>query len=163
MNIKFKSYEKSDFENLVQCIENLHNFIISIDPLKRLRRLPTYGTYYANNILKKVKKMHGLILLAYNQEKIVGCIVGIIEEQNKYDLLEYIPTKGGRILDLFVADTYRNLGIGNKLMQQMEDYFKQNECDIIRVDVFEPNKFAHSFYLKHKYSDRVIDMVKSLK
>jgi ribosomal protein S18 acetylase RimI-like enzyme len=163
MSVKFKRYQKSDLENLVQCMEDLQDFVIGMDPLNRLRRLPAYGRKYTDNLLRKVSKHHGAIFLAYDQEKIVGCIAGIIEEQTKDDVLGCVPTKSGRILELFVSDGYRGLGTGKELMRQMENHFKQNGCDIVRVEVFEPNKTAHKFYRKQDYSDRVIDMVKSLR
>ena len=60
-------------------------------------------------------------------------------------------------------DSYRGLRLGKKLMRQMENYFKKNKCDAIRVEVFAPNKNAHNFYERLDYLDRVIDMVKLLK
>ena len=86
-----------------------------------------------------------------------------IETQSKNNLFECVPTKSGRILELFILDSYRGLRLGKKLMQQMENYFKKNNCDIVRVEVFVPNKNAHNFYEKLDYSDRVIDMIKLLK
>ncbi len=163
MKIEFKRYTDACFSDLVECVERLQDFIVAIDPLKRNRRLPAYGKTYARNLIKKVGKNNGALFLAYDAEKIVGCIAGIIEKQQKDDFLGYVPSKAGRILDFIVLDTYQAHGIGKELMKKMESYFKQNKCDIIRVEVFEPNKKAHNFYLKLNYQDRVIDMAKLLK
>ncbi len=144
-------------------MEKLQDFLGDIDPLKRLRRLPAYSANYTKNLIKKIFKQDGLIILAYDKEKIVGCIAGIIEKQSKDNLFECIPTKPGRILELFVFEGYRGLKLGKKLMRKMEDHFKKSKCDIVRVEVFVPNKNARHFYQKLDYSDRVIDMVKLLK
>ena len=48
-------------------------------------------------------------------------------------------------------------------MSKMENYMRKKKCEIIRVEVFEPNKAAHNFYEKLDYKDRVIDMIKLLK
>ena len=93
----------------------------------------------------------------------MGCIAGNIEQQSKDNLLECIPTKSGRILELFVSDSYRGLELGKKLMQKMEDYFQKNKCDVVRIEVFVPNKNTHHFYQNLDYSDRVVDMIKKLK
>ncbi len=163
MKIIFKHYRESNFEDLEKCIEKLQDFLVDIDPLKRLRRLPAYSENYTKNLIKKIFKQDGLIILAYNKEKIVGYIAGIIEKQSKDNLLECISTKPGRILELFVLDSYRGFTLGKQLMQRMEDYFKKNGCDVVRVEVFVPNKNAHNFYQKLDYCDRVIDMIKLLK
>jgi ribosomal protein S18 acetylase RimI-like enzyme len=163
MKITFKLYNKFYFKDLEICMKELQDFIVNIDPLERLRRLPRYGKNYTRNLIKKILKQNGLIILMYDEEKIVGCIAGIIEKQSKDNLLECIPTKAGRILELFVLNSYRGLRLGKRLMQKMEDYFKKNKCDIVRVEVFVPNKDAHYFYQHLDYSDRVVDMIKRLK
>lgn len=163
MKIKFKKYQKNDFKELDQCMVQLQDFIVKLDPLKRLRRSSKYSPQYSLNIIEKITKYDGVIFLAYDDKKIVGCIVGIIEVQSKKNLLECVPTRAGRIVELFVSSKYRNFGIGKQLMSKMENYLRENKCDVIRIEVFEPNKAAHNFYKKLHYQDRAIDMIKLLK
>ncbi len=163
MKITFKCYRKTNFKDLERCMEKLQDFLVKIDPLKRLRRLPEYGEDYTKNLIKKVFKQEGIIILMYDKEEAVGCIAGIIEKQSKDDLLECVPTKSGRVLELFVLDSYRGLGLGKRLMQKMEDYFEKNKCDIVRIEVFVPNKKTRKFYQNLGYYDRVVDMLKKLK
>lgn len=163
MEIKLKKYQKNNFKDLDYCMVQLQGFLENIDPLKRLRRSRDYSPEYANNIISKIKKNNGIIFLAFDNKKIVGCIVGIIEKQSKKNLLECVPTKAGRILELFVADGYRNYGIGKKLIKKLENYLRKKKCDVIRVEVFEPNKKAHYFYNGLGFRDRVIDLIKLLK
>ncbi len=163
MKIKFKKYQKNDFKEFDKCMVQLQDFLVRMDPLKRLRRSSKYSPQYSRNVIEKITKYDGVILLAYDGIKIVGCIVGIIEKQPKENLLECVPTQAGRIVELFVADTHRNLGIGQQLMEKMENYMRGKKCDVIRVEVFEPNKTAHNFYKKFDYQDRVIDMIRLLK
>lgn len=163
MEIKFQPYKESNLKDLEICMEKLQDYLIEIDPLKRLIRLPTYGKKYTQNLIKKILKQDGLIILAYDEKKIIGCIAGTIEVQSKDNLLECIPTKSGRVLELFVLESYRGHQIGKRLMEKMEEYFKKKNCDIIRIEVFKPNTNTHNFYQRLNYQDRVIDMVKSLK
>lgn len=163
MKIIFKNFKDSNFKDLEKCMLGLQDFLITIDPLKRLRRLNKFGESYTKNLIKTVVKDNGVIILAYDKDKIIGCIAGVIENQAKNNLLECIPTKSGRILELFVSDEYRGIKLGKKLMQKMEEYFKKKKCTIIRVEVFVPNKGAHNFYQKLNYSDRIVDMVKPLR
>ncbi|HIH14655.1 MAG TPA: GNAT family N-acetyltransferase [Nanoarchaeota archaeon] len=163
MNILFKEYKEGYFEDLVSCMENLQDFLIEIDPLQRLRRLPSYGIHYTNDLIDRVSQGEGLIILAYDQEKIVGCIAGAIEKQPEENLLECRITKPARILELFVLESYRGFHVGKNLVEKMERYFQENGCDIIRVEVFVPNKNAYTFYQKFDYSERVVELVKTFK
>lgn len=160
MEIKYRIYQKTDFNSLAKCMEKLQDFLIRLDPLKRLQRAQGYGKLYTEDLLKKIAKHDGIIILAQTQEKVVGCAAGIIEKQSKTDLLDCVPTKTGRILEIFVSEDCRGQGIGKELMKQMEEYIKQKKCDVIRIEVFEPNKSAHEFYKKRGYSDRIIDLIK---
>lgn len=162
MNIKFRKYEESDFAALARCMEELQDFLKAIDPLHRSRRLARYGKSYTDNLVRKINKHNGLIILACDQGKVIGCIAGVLEKQTKDNLLECVPTKSGRVEELFVQDEYRNHGVGRELMNRMEDYFRKNGCSVVRVAVFAPNMAAHRFYLALDYQDRTVNMIKLL-
>ena len=163
MNVKFRDYKDSDFNIIKQGIEGLMDHIVKMDPLKRQRRMHAYSKNYTKNLVSKVKKNKGLILIAYEHENIVGFIAGFIEKQSKENLLECVPTKAGRIDDLFVYPEYRSKNIGRLLMKKIENYFKKNGCDVIKLNVFTPNIRAHEFYKKLNYQDRLVGMIKLIK
>lgn len=148
---------------LVKLIEELQDYLVQIDPLKRLRRLPEYGEVYIDNLLKKINEQQGIIFIAEFENIPIGMIAGIIEEFTKNDRIECIPSKPARILELIVSEKYRSNNIGSLLMNKIEEYFQIQGCDIIRVEVFEPNKKTHNFYQKLGYQDRVRDMVKNFR
>ena len=135
---------------------------MSIDPIHRLRRLPTFGEVYTEALLKRIEEQNGAIYLAQQGQSIVGCIAGVMEEQSTEDLLGEIPDKFGRILELVVKEERRDQGIGSMLIKKMEDYFRLKACDSVRVEVFVPNTGAREFYARERYCDRVVDMVKKL-
>jgi len=159
--VKITEY-KNNKKVLVKLIEELQDYLILIDPLKRLRRLPEYGEMYIKNLLQKIKKQNGIIYIAEFENTPVGMIAGIIEEQTKKEKLECIPSKPARILELIVSEKYRGKNIGSLLMETIERHFQKKGCDIIRVEVFEPNKTTHHFYQKFGYHDRAVDMVKNI-
>jgi ribosomal protein S18 acetylase RimI-like enzyme len=162
MKVIIQEYQPADRPELVRFMEILQDYIAAIDPLRRLRRLPEYGELYTQALLEKIKDHFGIIYIAKREQQILGCIAGNIEEQTKYERASTIVSRSGRILELVVLEKCRGQGIGLKLMEQMEDYFKLNGCDIVRVEVFVPNISAHEFYNRLQYSDRVHDMVKQL-
>ncbi len=162
MGILIRKYRKSDFGDLVKLMEELQDFIVKIDPLKRNRRPPRYGKAYTKDLIKKIKQNQGIIFLAERENKIIGCVTGIIEKQTKYDLLQWKPTKTGKILELVVSKEYRSQEIGKLLMDKIEKHFKQAKCDLLETDVFEPNKGAYKFYQKLNYKSRMIYMIKPI-
>lgn len=161
--IKLILYQKKYFADLVNCMEQLQDSLIEIDDLKRLCRRPGYGKSYTKNLLKKVERNHGNIIMAIDNGKVIGCAAGIIGKQEKRNLLECVPTRAGLLLELFVSKEYRSQGVGAKLLKSMEQFFKKNNCTVIFIGVFAPNKLARNFYQKHGYADRLIDQIKILK
>lgn len=147
---------------IISLIEELQDYLIKIDPLKRLIRSPKYGEVYVDDLLEKIKNQDGVIYIAEIDNIPVGMIAGVFEKQTDIDKLECIPSKPARILELIVSEKYRSQGIGLLLMNKIEEYFKKEGVDIIRVEVFEPNKNTHNFYSKSGYEDRAIDMVKKI-
>ena len=162
MNSTVRKYRPSDQHALMKCLEGLCDYLIPLDPLKRIRRHPTWGKTYTRSLLDKINHHNGVIYVAECDRKIIGIIAGIIQKQSKLDLLEFAPTKFGRVLELFVDEKFRGKYVGRLLMEKMEEYFKSEGCDFVRIEVFQPNKLAHDFYKKRGYADRVIDMAKQL-
>ena len=162
MDVVIRKYNQADRDDVVRCLEGLFDYLTPLDPLKRMRRLPPWGKLYTTSLLHKIKKHTGIIFVAEINTEIVGVIARIILKQTKLDLLEVKPTKSGRILELFVDENFRGKRIGKRLMNTMEDYFRNAGCDFARIEVFEPNTSAHRFYEALGYDDRAVDLVKSL-
>lgn len=162
MSIVIKKYQKKYFSDFDHCMIQLQDFLIELDPLHRLRRTPDFSPEYAKCMIQKVEKHDGIIYLAYDGKKVAGCIVGLIEKSTVKNEFGSVPTKGGRIEELFVAEGYRSHGLGKKLMKKMEAYMRKKQCTVARVETFAPNTSAHNFYKRLGYGDRVIDLTKVL-
>jgi ribosomal protein S18 acetylase RimI-like enzyme len=160
MKITITAYRPVDKPELIRLMEILKDYLASIDPLHRNRRLPEYGELYTAGLLKKIKATSGVIYLAKHEQAVVGCITGNIEELNAKQCSGSAGVKTGRVLELIVREEWRGQGVGKMLIQKMEAYFQSKSCDIIRVEVFVPNTGAHGFYDRLSYHDRVVDMIK---
>ena len=158
--ITIETYKPKDKETLFVLIEELQDYLVQIDPLKRLHRLPGYSKKYIENLLNKIEKQKGVIFLAMDENIPLGFIAGVVEKQDKDELLGCVASKPGRILELIVSAMYRGKNVGSVLMKRIEEYFHEQECDVLLVEVFEPNNLAHNFYKKLGYTDRSIDMIK---
>jgi len=66
------------------------------------------------------------------------------------------------VLELVVKDGYRGRGIGTMLMNEMEGYFREKNCDISGVGAFFPNKNPRRLHAGLGCEDRSIYMTKGL-
>ena len=117
-----------------------------------------YKEKYFTKTMEEVKKCNGKIMLYKDNEKIVGLIVGLInnEETEQYD---FKAPKRGRITELIVDKEYRGKQIGKQLLAEMNKYLKSIGCDKILIAVFGYNESAIKFYEKNGYHIRMIDMI----
>ncbi len=163
MKITVRQYRTSDRSFLVDCMNGMQRHIASIDALKRTRPVSKFnGERWVDLILKKIKKYKGVIFIAEVNEKPAGCVIGIIKESTKIDLIDLFPFKDGRIIELFVDPSFRRGGIGSLLLRNMERFFRSRGCKVAELGTFATNTRAYKFYKKHAYADRNIDMCKKL-
>ena len=154
-------YDKKYDQEIKNLLVELQEYIQSIDIEGYNRVTKEYREKNFEMVLDNVSKNKGKILLYEHKGKIVGLIIGIInnEEENTFD---FEAPKRGKITDLVVSKNTRNNGIGSILLKTMENYLKSVGCKDILLDVFRYNEKAFSFYEKNGYHTRLIEMTKKL-
>lgn len=162
MDIKIKIYNPKYKTQIIGLFENFQDYLIGLDSLQRLRRLPGYAENALRENLKEVEERNGIFYVAILNEKVVGFVIGFMEKRSKQDLLRAYPAKMARINELYVDANLRNQGIGALLMNAVEGYFKAGECQFIWIEVFVPNQNARIFYKNLGYQDRDIQLIKKL-
>lgn len=88
--------------------------------------------------------------------------MGTIIKFDEYNCLDYKCLKEGETTELIVSKNIRSKGIGNMLMNKMEDYFKSVGCEYILVDLFAYNENAIKFYNKNGYHSRMFINIKKI-
>ena len=63
MKIVIRKYEQSDSKDVVKCLEGLFDYLIPLDPLKRLRRLKPWGPRYTKELLSKITNNKGAYIV----------------------------------------------------------------------------------------------------
>ncbi len=162
MEVTFREYSDKDKQQLLELSKKLGAFGKSIDPMKRIQNAPGFAEIDVDETLENVKKYQGKILLAEDNGKVIGFIIGVIWEQSEKNKLEIGPHILGEVVDLFLEDVYRGQGIGSKMLIMMEDYFKSKGCDSMWVGTFAPNTNARKVYEKFGFVDRSIGMLKTI-
>ena len=143
-------YSPNYDEEIKDLLVELQQYLSDIDKERYNIVGDDYRKKYFEKTMKEVKKCNGKILLFKDNEKIVGLVVGIVnnDEVIRYD---FKAPKRGRITELVV--------IGEKLLESMRDYLKSIGCEKIMIAVFGYNENAIKFYERNGYHMRMIDMI----
>lgn len=140
----------------------LEKYLISMDE----DHLDTLSEGYKEKMLdyelNQVAQKNGKCYIAVCNNMVVGLIMGIQREYAQEDSLDYKCPKAGIITELVIAEAYRQNGIGNALIRQMEIYFASIACTHIFVDVFAYNVPAFNFYKAEGFHPRMITVIKRI-
>ena len=155
-------YEDKYLEDVKDLLVELEEYILSIDKDELDQLHPEYREKMAILDLNEVKEYSGKCYLAIENNKAIGLIMGCIPEYDEYDYLDYKCPKRGEITELIVTNKTRSKGVGQLLMNKMEEYFKEQNCEYIHVDVFAYNEIGKNFYTKNNYHTRMEIMIKKI-
>lgn len=156
-------YEEKYLEDVRDLLVELEEYIISIDKDNLNQIHKDYRELIALCDLKEVKGNNGKCFLAVIDDKVVGLVMGIIPKYGEYDYLDYKCPKRGVITELVVTKNIRSKGIGKELIEKIEDYFIEQNCEYVLIDVFAYNNRALEFYNRNGYHPRMIVDIKKLK
>jgi len=160
--MKIIEYEEKYLEEVRDLLVELEEYILTVDEDELDQLHPEYREKMALIDLKDVNENNGKCYLAIEDNKVLGLIMGTIPPFSEYDYLDYKCPKRGIITELVVTSKVRSNGIGQKLMKQMEEYFKSQDCEYSLVDVFAYNKNGIKFYDKQGYHPRMYTDIKKL-
>ena len=160
--MKIIEYEEKYLEDVKDLLVELEEYIISIDYDHLDKLHPDYRDKMTELDLKKVQDNNGKCYVAVENDKAIGVIMGILGTYDEYDYLDYKCPKRGIITELVVSKNVRSSGIGQQLIDKMEEYFKSIGCKYVFVEVFGYNDLALKFYFKKGYHARMLHAMKKL-
>lgn len=156
-------YKDKYLEDVRDLLVELEEYILTIDKDELDQLHPEYREKMALLDLQEVKDNKGKCFLAIENDKAIGLIMGTVIKFDEYDYLDYKCPKEGEITELIVTSKIRSNGVGQALMNRMEEYFKSVGCEYILVDVFAYNKNGIKFYDKQGYHPRMHTGIKKIK
>lgn len=160
--VEFIQYNEKYLEDIKDLLVELEEYIVSIDKDHLDYVHPEYREKMAVLDLEEVNKNNGKCYLAVENNKAIGLIMGCISSYDEYDYLDYKCPKRGEITELIVTNKIRSKGIGQGLINKIEEYFKSVGCEYVIVDVFAYNEIGKSFYNKKDYHARMETMIKKI-
>ena len=155
-------YEEKYLDDIRDLLVELEEYIVSIDKDNLDTVHPEYREKMAIVDLEELEKNEGKCYLYIENGKALALIMGCVRPYDKYDYLDYKCPRAGNITELIVSQTIRSKGIGQKLINKMEEYFKSINCEYVLVDVFAYNENAFNFYSKKDYHSRMHTMIKKI-
>lgn len=155
------SYDDKYAEDVKDLLTQLQEYIASLDREKYNIVTDEYREKYFQKTMDEVNKYEGIIYLAVENDKAIGLIAGLInnEDEITYD---FKAPKRGRVTELVVDSKYRGSGVGKALLEKMEEHFKDVGCYGVLIDVFGYNEKAQKFYFQNGYFTRNIEIMKKI-
>lgn len=160
--MKIIEYNNKYLEDIKDLLTELEEYIVSIDKDGLDQLHSDYREKMAILDLEEVNKYEGKCYLAIEDKKSIGLIMGCIPSYNEFDYLDYKCPRRGEITELIVTNKIRSKGVGQALMNKMEDYFKSLGCEYVIIDVFAYNENGINFYNKQGYHSRMHTMIKKV-
>src|SRR3989344_5299538 len=161
--IAIRQHTPEDRKALLQPMTELQGHVAALDSLHRLKTIEDFDAEaYVDHLLLQMEKEHGVILIAKEEDAVIGFVVGSIPPASENDNLDHYPAIEGKIDELVVSEKHRGKHVGLELIRELEQHFQKNGCEFIRVGCFAPNVGTHAFYEKCGYNDRYIEMLKKI-
>lgn len=161
-----RPYQNNDYKQILRMLNQSMDYHMNIADPPVFKESKNRGKLIANflrSLVAKTRRSTGVLLVAEESPReLSGFVYG---EMPKYsEDATSIRKRCGTVKEIYVADNYRNKGIGVKLMKEIEDLFIKNNCDLVLLnDVHRKNTPAINLYEKLGYHVRVSEYVKDLK
>ena len=122
---------------------------LSIRDLDRLHEIEKQcfkdEAFTKEQIVQLLKEYNSIGLVARADGRIVGFVLGMIHVDRK--------AMHGHILTIDISPTYRRRRVGQRLLQEMENIFKQKGVKTSHLEVREDNAAAISLYIALGYKE----------
>lgn len=162
MEITYRLYLEKDQKISEQLLAKLAGELSAINKYRRHIPAKEYGNNYLNTFLKDPLSTI-YVAETTDTKQIVGIVVGKIESPKDNELMEFRHFRSGHITDLYVEKDFRRYGIGKHLLQLLETFFKEADCDLIEIDVLASNTPAYNLYKTMRFDDFYFSLRKVLK
>lgn len=114
----------------------------------RLKSNERAAEWFAKHVIEQLDNTDAAIFVALQSDFIVGYIFGRIHRRPTL-----VTGDCGYIADLCVGDGYRGRGIGRKLFETLQLWFRARGLQAIEVQVVRANPASQAFWRKMGFSD----------
>ena len=153
MNIIIREYKMSDEGGVKRCIGELKKFESQFDP----------DYFTSEDSIEKLFSdiKNGKIFVAESENGIVAFISVVIENKNDELIVSKVDTV--YISDFVVLPECRGMGIGHKLVKEVENFARTRNIKYLKLRVFSESEKTVGFYHELGFFDYETTMLKELK
>ena len=142
--ISIRKIRKNDIDNITLLHNEFEKYLFTIDINRQSEPIEEFRTRFNRDAFSHKKHFKGFIALEGD------IAVGYILFHNGYDPDEMVGPIV-YIIDLFVMQEKRNMGIGKLLIDQVKQYCKSNGITLIYLYCWKKNIDAMTFYDKNNF------------
>jgi len=106
-----------------------------------------------NQLMSSYRSPQTYFLVAVLEGEVVGYVIGRVE-QNLEDRLFFDSRKLGHVLNIAVSPELRRSGIGTRLMKSLEDLFRIEGVERVKLEVRASNLGAQRLYEELGYEKK---------
>lgn len=146
---------RGDFDSIIDLWQEMMDFHIEMSNLYQIK--PNAKEVYSDYLTYVLKSPEYVILVFEADDKIRGYLMATeSSEPPIYD------EKVGLILELSISEKYRNKGIGETLLDEIEKYFRNKGIKRMECMVSDLNEISKNFWFKNGYIPYNLMCVKKL-
>ncbi len=143
-NLVIRPALESDVDALADLVARLKRLNGEFDPLlKPAENLLSVSKEYVKS---KLASTSSVVLVAEIDGKIVGVVIGDVE-----DRLFYEPRMAGVIKEFYILPEFRRRGLGKRMMNEIMDALRKKGAQMIMADFPALNEIAIEFYKKMNF------------
>ncbi len=101
-----------------------------------------------------IKGPKSAVFIAEDGGKVIGHI--IVREESHFPI--YFYDRDACVYEMFVAEGYRNMGIGTKLLKKAREWAKSRKLHFLSITIHTKNRKAFALYCKFGFREHHFEM-----
>ena len=154
-----REYHPEDDQQVEECFIELQEFERRIEPRRVEGKL--VAKKYLRHMFDKCAETQGKVFVLEDDERVVGFVS--VWAKMKVNGLVNEESEVAYISDLVVVAAYRGRGWGRALLQQAEDYAREQGATMLSIGVLAENTGARRLYNDFGFRENQVEFLKPLK
>ena len=142
MEITFRTARWGDVEAILPLWREMMDYHAHLDC--RFEPAPQAEKHWREALSRWLKDDDYRILVAEAKGRLVGYIIGTIKSSPPV----LLPPQFGLISDICVAPEWRRTGVGRRLYETLQGWFKERGLNVVQLNVAQRNRVSQAFWEK---------------